>query len=301
MKRKGFLIKQALIVSVIAGLFLAACSSQGDEQSSESGFSPVGITSPRLSKMTDFLNLTASTIFLKKEAVRAPFAGYIQKVLKNVGDGVNAGDVVLLLQTREENALGSGDNSLVQIKAKSTGILTQLNYHTGDYVAEGEQIAGIANPSSLTIQLNVPYQNLKEVRVGSACTIILPDGRTLAGKIDKSMPIVDASAQTQTFLVNCGSIASLPENLNLAVQIPVKYAPDAVAVPKNCVLSNETMDEFWIMKLINDSTAVKEKITKGIENDSLVQIVSPKLTPSDKIIIEGGYGLADTAKVIVKR
>jgi hypothetical protein len=58
---------------------------------------------------------------------------------------------------------------------------------------------------------------------------------------------------------------------------------------------------FWIMKLINDSTAVRENIHKGIETDSLVQILSPRLNKSDRVISSGAYGLPDTSKIeIVK-
>ena len=55
------------------------------------------------------------------------------------------------------------------------------------------------------------------------------------------------------------------------------------------------------MKLINDTTALRVDIQKGVENDSLVQILSPKLSTEDRIVKTGAYGLPDTAKVeIVK-
>jgi hypothetical protein len=71
-------------------------------------------------------------------------------------------------------------------------------------------------------------------------------------------------------------------------------------MPKSAVMSNETQDRFWIMKLIDDSTAVRFDIRKGIENDSLVQIVRPRLDPNDRIVSEGAYGLPDTARVTLR-
>jgi hypothetical protein len=54
------------------------------------------------------------------------------------------------------------------------------------------------------------------------------------------------------------------------------------------------------MKLINDSTAIKIPVVKGIESDSLIQIIQPKLKMNDRVIVEGAYGLPDTAKIMVK-
>lgn len=65
------------------------------------------------------------------------------------------------------------------------------------------------------------------------------------------------------------------------------------------ILSNETLDKFWIMKLLNDTLAVKVYVSKGIENDKYVQITKPELSLSDRIIVEGAFGLPDTTKIII--
>ena len=43
---------------------------------------------------------------------------------------------------------------------------------------------------------------------------------------------------------------------------------------KPAVLSNEEQTEFWVMKLLNDSVAVKMDIKKGIESGDKIQIIS---------------------------
>ena len=72
-------------------------------------------------------------------------------------------------------------------------------------------------------------------------------------------------------------------------------------LPKSSVMTNVTEDAFWIMKLVNDTTAIRIDVNRGIETDSLQQILSPKLNLSDMVISSGSYGLPDTTKVeIVK-
>ena len=53
------------------------------------------------------------------------------------------------------------------------------------------------------------------------------------------------------------------------------------------------------MKLINDSTAVKVPIKKGIESQGKIEITEPVFTANDKIIQTGNYGLEDTARVTI--
>ena len=53
------------------------------------------------------------------------------------------------------------------------------------------------------------------------------------------------------------------------------------------------------MKLINDDTAVKIPIKKGIETADKVEIITPTLTSKDRILLTGNYGVADTIKVKV--
>jgi hypothetical protein len=173
----------------------------------------------------------------------------------------------------------------VKIHARSDGILTTLNYNSGDFVSEGEEIAIISNPSSLRITLNVPYQYISKMNLHSRCEIFLPDGRMEVATIKKVIPSVDPISQTQTFLL----------------QLDRYTIKNALVLPRRSIMSNETQNEFWIMKLINDTTAIRISINKGIENDSLVQISSPAFSLTDPIVLEGAYGLADTARISISK
>jgi multidrug efflux pump subunit AcrA (membrane-fusion protein) len=106
-----------------------------------------------------------------------------------------------------------------------------------------------------------------------------------------------SSAQTERFLVKLTDPVNLPENLVARVRVVKEVIPSAVALPQSCILADETLQHFWVMKLINDSTAVKVTITPGITQDGHVQVTSPVLLPADRFLSSGNYGLADTASV----
>jgi multidrug efflux pump subunit AcrA (membrane-fusion protein) len=296
-----------LLITTVS-LFIFSCGN--DQTASDTPTitgTPVQITHPKIMDFTSYIDLNANTMFLRKEMVRATFQGFIDKIDKNIGDEIHRGDLLVTLKTKESAAddsirlkLGSElFSGSVKIFAHSDGVLTTLDYHSGDFVSEGEEIAVISNPSSLRITLNVPYAFVAKISPKSSCLVILPDGQTVPAKISKIIPSVDPASQTQTFLLMPEQRVDLPENLNVTARLPLQTIKNAVILPRSAVLSNETQDQFWLMKLVSDSIAERVNVQTGLENDSLIQIIAPVLAPSNRIISDGGFGLPDSANVMV--
>ena len=72
-------------------------------------------------------------------------------------------------------------------------------------------------------------------------------------------------------------------------------------LPKSAVQSDETLTEHWVMKLADDNTAVRVPVEVGNSNASEIEIKSDALSPQDRIILTGAYGLEDGAKVVVTK
>jgi biotin carboxyl carrier protein len=298
-----------IFASFILTLICISCGSENKSSGEISSGTPVEITHPFLMNIADSLNLNGNTVFLTKEIVRSTFPGFIVEEYKNIGDKVEYGDTLLQIKTQEYSAADTMKLKLgnqffqgtIYVRSHSSGILTELDYHKGDFITTGEQIAVVSDPSSLRIKLNVPYEDVLKVKLGNKCVINLPDGVNITGIIDKNVPSVDAATQTQTYFVRLSHYHTLPENLNLLVKIPFGEYHNSIVLPKSCVMTNVTEDSFWVMKLINDTTAVRVDVKKGIESDSVAQILSPKLSTFDKIVLTGAYGLPDTAAVKVSK
>ena len=298
-----------LLLAAVPFLSSSCGGNRNSNYNDTAGGTPVQVTHPVLMNLTDYLTFNGNTVFLNKEIVRATFQGFIQKIYKNIGDPVKAGDIIFQVRTKESAANDSLKLTLgkelfrgsINIRASNGGVLTKLDYHEGDFVTAGEQLAVISNPSSLRIKLNVPFEDNLKVKIGGRCEVNLPDGENINGVIEKEVPSVDPATQTQTYFIKLNTGKELPENLNTIVKIPFAEFKNTTVLPKSSVITNVTEDSFWVMKLANDTTAVRVNIKKGIENDSVVQILSPKLDTTAKIILTGAYGLPDTSKVeIVK-
>jgi len=149
------------------------------------------------------------------------------------------------------------------------------------------------------VQLNLPFEFNSLVKKGTKCTLILGEDTKFEGTVYQILPTVDEANQTQQILIKPQTNKKLPENLNLAVEILKARHSNSCLIPRNAVMTNETQTDFWVMKVVNKNLAIKVPITKGIENDNVVEALSSGLTNSDVVISEGAYGLNDSTVVKV--
>jgi hypothetical protein len=147
--------------------------------------------------------------------------------------------------------------------------------------------------------LDIPFELEKYIDKNRNCRIILPDNRQISGTIIRKLPEMDMQSQTIKYIIKPQSADRLPGNLIASINLVKSTSEKAAVLPKQAVLGDETQTIFWVMKLINDSIAIKINVTKGFENNEEVEIVNPVFLPSDRIILTGNYGLPDTAKVTI--
>jgi hypothetical protein len=311
MNRLFFHIQLLIYIPGILIFFFIGCGGETDKEEPKSAVeASVQIVNPEYRDLTDFAYFNGTVIFQKKENIRAPFQGFLTKIYKNIGDEIFPGDILYQITTKEAEALddsvkiksGSGIfDGKVNIKAKNRSTLTYLYHTVGDFISEGEQIASTSDPSSMKIQFNIPFEYISKIKLNSMCDVILPDGTILKAIISKTVPNIESTSQTKLYYLTLDKFTNLPENLNVTIRIPINTVQHAVSLPKKAVVSNETMTEFWIFKAVNDSTAIRVNITKGFENDSIIQIIDPKLDLTDRIVSEGAFGLADTSKIKIEK
>ncbi len=259
-------------------------------------------------ELNNNITLNATASYLLKSDVKANTNGYITKMTVKLADRVNKGSLLFELETKEARALGNTINQLDQsfrfhgttsVVSPATGYVDRLNHQIGDYVQDGEILASITDESSFGFVLDVPFEYLKLIKSNKTLPITLPDESVLEGSISKIMPTVDPIAQTVKVLLKVPENNNIPENLIGTITFP-KTTAYGLSVPKTAVLSDENQRSFWVMKLVNDTVAVRTNIEKGVETDKNIQVKSGDLTTNDRVIISGNFGLGDTASVRIQ-
>jgi len=296
------LITISLIVSF---LFMQSCKNK--ETSKVEGSLPkpsVSIVHPILGGIQEKIQINGQVLYLNKTAITAPISGYISTVNIKLGDWVKKGKLLFSIQTKESKAIQnskistSNEFGIIPVYASASGFINSLNItDTGIFISEGNAMATIVKNADLVIQVNVPFQYSKILINRKNIEIELPNNELKTAVFYKAMPVVDPISQTQQVYFKLNKYTSLPENLNVIVKIPNKEKKNILVLPKDVVLTNETQDEFWILKVTNDSLAIKIPVMKGLEGNGEVEILTPVLKLTDKIIQKGGYGLPDSTKV----
>lgn len=302
-----------LICGIIAMLFVfSGCNHSAPLENVDepSPITPVQVTKVRDSALSEYVELSAVSAYLEKSFVKANINGYVENTYAVLGKQVSSRQLLFSLITKEAKSIGNSVNKLdasfnfsgiSNIRADQAGTIIQVNHQRGDYVQDGEALATISNRNSLVFLLDLPYEYHQLINQNNNVDVLLPDGTKMTGTVSGTMPAVDSSAQTQRYVLKVGFGTDIPEGLIAKVRLTkVKHA-QAQVLPKSAVLANETEDEFWVMKLINDSTAIRINVKKGIENQNAIEVLSPKFSKTDRIITTGNYGIADTAKVKIQK
>lgn len=295
-------LKYVLLLLIISNL---GCNKKVETSVEKKALINVEMGLVQENDIKEYLTFNGVTQYQKKENIRANVTGYISRMNFKIGDGIKTGQTFASVRTKEQDALKDAvkiDSSLskfispIVIKSNVTGIITLLNITNNDYIAEGDILATIVQPKSLVVQVNVPFEYEDYVAIGTTCEIILQNNENFTATISGELPTIDAAAQSQIFLISLPE-KDLPENLNVQVRIIYREAINAITIPKTALQTNELLTDYWVMKVVEDSLAIKQKVKPLLRNDSLVQIEAGDLKVNEVIITEGAYQMQDSTYV----
>ena len=301
-----FMNKFSIFVVFILAL---SCKNKTDNSIGKKAPISVQVAEVQQNGIKEYLTFNGITQFQQKENIRSNVTGYVSWTKYKIGDHIRTGQTFATVRTKEQDALKEAvkiDSTLSKfvkpqsIQSNATGVITILNVTTNDYLAEGDILATVVQPKSLVVQVNVPYEYEDYVSIGSSCEIVLQNEKSISAKITGTLPTIDPVAQSQSFLIALPN-EDLPENLNVQVRMVYREDTKAMTVPKSALQTNELLTEYWVLKLTNDSVAIKHSVTPKLKNDSLVQIESKDLQIGDKVITTGGYQMQDSTIISVQK
>lgn len=293
-------------------MLLISCQSDRSvyKDNEQEAVSMVKVINPQNALIRDSLELTAVSAYLQKSFIKSNINGYVQFANAAAGQKVNTGSLLFSLITKEAKAIGNEVDKLdpsfrfsgvSHLRADQPGFITVVNHQKGDYVQDGEAMATISNVNSLVFLLELPYEFRAVSKANQPVELTLPDGERLTATFAGALPMVDSISQTQRIVLKVSPKHVIPQGLIAHVKLIRHQNARANLLPKSAVLSNDTEEEFWVMKMISDTVAVKIKIRRGMANSQFIEIIDPVFKNTDRIISSGNYGIADTAKVRIIR
>jgi len=298
-------LKITLLLVLACFTSFTGCKKNNTTSSTKKAAIDVSTSPVVIGDIQEYFTFNGITTYQRKEDIRANVTGYITQLHFKIGDKIGAGQVFASVRTKEQDALRDAvkiDSSLskfigsISIKSNATGIIKTLAINKNDYVAEGDILASIVQPKSLVVQVNVPFEFIDKVKIGSLCEILIPNGDSLKGTITDILPSVDLQSQSQTYLIKLPD-AALPEGLNVQIKTLNKENRNVLTIPKTALQTNELLTKYWVLKVEHDTLAVKTPVTPSLQNDSIVAIISNYLKAEDKVITQGAYQMQDSTIV----
>ncbi len=178
------------------------------------------------------------------------------------------------------------------------------------FAAAGEQVDGtaaepiveVAQIDTLELLATVPAARLAEIRIGEAFTFQTNSqaDASFTAKVVSVLPAVDpAHEQRRHPRIRVDNPKhQLRLGQYLSVNLPVKSRGPRLVVPKQTIYPDEA-GEPHVYK-VNGDEAEQVAIQLGIQTKDKAEIVSG-VNEGDTVILTGGYGLPEKAKVHVKQ
>jgi hypothetical protein len=296
-----------MLVLIVLLFLINACASKQQATEEEAVVrSDVKVSNPIVGNAERLLSVKAVTRYMQTNDIRTQITGIVTQINCSVAEDIHTNQALFIIQPQEAAALKKMkfNNQILTglsdtVFANLSGQVSKLNVQIGDFIQIGDVLATCIRSNSMRIIAYIPIEQVSGIEKIKDCSVVLPDGSTVAGRILSKLPSAETSDQTQSYIIETKSAISLSENINLTVNFIGTQIHDALFVPESAVLGNEEQTSFWVMKLLNDTICIKVPVEKGLEKDSMIQLLNSGLTVSDKLVSEGGYGLPDSAKVQV--
>jgi biotin carboxyl carrier protein len=296
-----------IAIIALSAILMMSCGgkAQQDDEQEQPHVTDVSVIHVAYGHIDKQIELAAVTAFLKKNVVTAPVASFITACYVQPGSIVHRGQILYRMESKEREALGGDviakNMGINYIKATTAGVVTEVFQQTGGYVTEGSTLCSVANTNSMVFEVNVPTEDMRYARPGTNCLISLPDGREFSSVLSTPLATMDINAQVQQIPAHAKT-SFLSEGLRAKALLPVSSSRHHTQLlPKSAIQSDDNMTSFWIMEVSDSGTAKKIPVVIGNSNNAETEILSPRISSTDRIITIGSYQLQDGDKVkIVK-
>ncbi len=220
--------------------------------------------------------------------------------------GVSRVEDVNIARAQADSAKGKMDAaraqlSYAEVHSPISGIVSERMLFPGEMAQAGTPLLNVMDVSNVIARVSIPQAQAGFVHVGQAAKVVASDGTAAAdGKITVISPAVDPQATTLEVWVQMSNPGGrLKPGGTVKVTIQCDTLKDALVVPTVALLPHE--DGSTAVYVVNKENLIHvHKVQTGIRNADKTQIVSG-VQEGDVVVVEGGVGLGDGAKVKIEK
>ena len=194
--------------------------------------------------------------------------------------GMSEAQISELERTKKASALTS-------FYSPTSGYVTMLEGHEGDYIMEGGTIVRLANLSSLWAEAQVYTSQLSEFDAKGSATVQFPElGKEVKGSIQLVNPEINPDTRINLVRVSIPNVANQLKPGMPAYVVLRNRQRNSLTLPIDAVIRNEKMNTVWLQ--IDKNTFKSIMVQTGLESNGLIEIRSG-LKEGDVVVTSGAY------------
>jgi RND family efflux transporter MFP subunit len=209
--------------------------------------------------------------------------------------------------SRAELSVISSDvsESYGTIFAPFDGVVVQKLAYEGEMAAPGTPLLKVENPNKLELEISVPEENLRFVRVGQSVKVQFDAvNQSLSATIQQIVPA--SNAQSRSFLVkiplnNSGKLIS---GMFGRIALPIGATKETLLIPTTALIQRGQLQGVYVVenvedKAISKTIAMMRWVKTGKTQDGQIEIVSG-LKAGDRIVTSNIAQLSDGQAVATR-
>jgi RND family efflux transporter MFP subunit len=209
--------------------------------------------------------------------------------------------------SRAELSVISSDvsESYGTIFAPFDGVVVQKMAYEGEMAAPGTPLLKVENPNKLELEISVPEENLRFVRVGQSVKVQFDAvNQSLSATIQQIVPA--SNAQSRSFLVkipltNSGKLIS---GMFGRIALPIGATKETLLIPTTALIQRGQLQGVYVLETSGEKTnapsiAMMRWVKTGKTQDGQVEIVSG-LKAGDRIVTSNIAQLSDGQAVATR-
>jgi RND family efflux transporter MFP subunit len=184
-----------------------------------------------------------------------------------------------------------------EVRSPISGVVADRPVNAGEMPPAGAPLATIMDISRVVARVNVPQSQSTAVKVGQTATLTQTGGtEMLEGRVTVVSPATDPNSTTvQVWITAPNPGDRFKPGAAVHASIVAETIRNAVVVPASAILPGEEGGTA-VLTVSPDSTAHLRSVDVGVRYGDKVQIVRG-VNPGDEVVISGGLGVDDKAKV----
>jgi membrane fusion protein, copper/silver efflux system len=176
---------------------------------------------------------------------------------------------------------------LTSFYSPSSGYITMLESHEGDYIMEGGTIVRLANLSSLWAEAQVYTSQLSEFDAKGSAIVRIPElNKEVKGNIQFVNPEINPDTRINLVRVSIPNPGNQLKPGMPAYVVLKNRTVNSLTLPVDAVMRNEKMSTVWIQ--VDKNTFKSVMVQTGLESENRIEIVSG-LKEGDVVVTSGAY------------